>query len=43
MISVSVTPFKAVDKAYYRIKPNKSEFNYFKYQSIGFIEIIRVK
>ena len=32
MIPVSITPFKAVDKAYYKIKPDRSDFDNFKTQ-----------
>jgi len=34
MLPVSVTPFKAVDKAYYKHKPNRREFDNFKSQLI---------
>ncbi len=31
MIPISISPFKAVDKAYYKSKPNRTEFDNFKF------------
>jgi len=43
MVPVSISPFKAVDKAYYKIKPDRTEFNNFKNQLIKLIESINDK
>ena len=43
MIPVSISPFKAVDKAYFKVKPNRNEFNNFKVQLIKLIESINDK
>lgn len=43
MKAVSISPFKAVDKAYYKNKPNRIEFNNLKTQLNKFTENIREK
>ena len=43
MKAVPVTPFKAIDKAYFKIKPNRSEFDNFKVKLIMIIESINAK
>jgi hypothetical protein len=40
---ISISPFKAINKAYYKIKPNRSDFNNFKTQLIKLIDSINEK
>lgn len=40
MITISISPFKALDKAYYRHKPNRKEFDNFKSQLLILIKSI---
>ncbi len=40
MLPIPISPFKAVDKAFYKIKPNRTEFDNFKAQLINLIESI---